>query len=40
MASIARRPDGTYRPRYRDESGKDMPGTSSERPTLSGGSTK
>ncbi len=23
MASIARRPDGTYRPRYRDESGKE-----------------
>ena len=22
MASIARRPDGTYRPRYRDENGK------------------
>src|SRR3954469_21100343 len=23
MASIARRPDGTYRPRYRDEHGKE-----------------
>src|SRR3954467_12869977 len=23
MASIARRPDGTYRPRYRDENGKE-----------------
>lgn len=23
MASIARRPDGTYRPRYRDASGKE-----------------
>src|SRR5215218_7672644 len=23
MASIARRPDGTYRPRFRDESGKE-----------------
>src|SRR4051794_101731 len=23
MASIAKRPDGTYRPRYRDENGKE-----------------
>ena len=23
MASIARRPDGTYRPRYRDENGRE-----------------
>ncbi|WP_409333333.1 hypothetical protein [Trujillonella humicola] len=23
MASIARRPDGTYRPRFRDETGKE-----------------
>ena len=24
MASIAKRPDGTYRPRYRDENGKEL----------------